>query len=163
MFNTIGVYPDYFYDIIVKVNGEYLALASKGKVDARKSLYSTVEFPAKISIKMENGLKKGNYQLNPTKIKDIGEYYNEMVDFLQKHHMPYEVTTVEMCQEMFDYIYPDVDPTINKIGTKVAVSDDIEYLCRLLYDYLLFFGAIGINPKQYLDNRINEMELGRSK
>ena len=38
----------------------------------------------------------------------------------------------------------------------VDLSDDIECLCKLLLEYLKFFAAVGINPKEYLDNEINE-------
>lgn len=163
-FSEMGIYPDYFYDIYFKVNEEYRNLASQGIVDGRVGLYKIPGFPAQISYMMENGLKNNNYLLNPKRIKSIGEYYNEMVEFLHKYYLPCEVTTVDMCREMFTDIHNSVDSCINNLNISSYISDDIEELSRLLFEYIRFFGAIGINPQKYLDEEIErQKDLGKSK
>ena len=38
------------------------------------------------------------------------------------------------------------------------IYDDIEYLSRLLFEYMSFFVSMGIYPKDYLDAYIEEQE-----
>ena len=164
-FNEMDIYPDYFYNVFFMVNEEYRSLASQGRINGKEDLYNFSEFRGKISYMMEKGLQNGNYKLTSTRVRDIGEYYDEMVDFLHKYYLPCEVMTVEMCKEMFTYIYNDVNSCINNnLSNSPYISDDVECLSRLLFDYIQFFAAIGINPKEYLDKYIMEQkEVGKSK
>ena len=164
MFNEMGIYPDYFYDIYFRINNEYRDSQSKGEIKGGQSLYDVPGYGARISRMMENGIKANNYKLNPTGVKNIGDYYNEMIAFDYKHHLPCEITTVEMCREMFSEIKTECGNCINFLGMRPYISDDIENLVRVLFEYISFFAAIGINPKGYVDRELENMEVkGSSK
>ena len=165
MFNDMGIYPDYFYDVIVKINIEYRNLVSDGKIRGNYSLYHVAGFPFKISKMIETGLSNRKYQINLTENKDISECFVEMVSFFQKYNLPYNVKTLEMCQQMFGDIYYNINNIINNtLNNSDYISDDIECLSRLLFEYISFFVAIGVNPKPYLDEYIEKQsELGKSK
>ena len=172
-FNDMGIYPDYFYDIYFKINEEFRNLASQGILNGRIDLYDTPGYEAKISYMMERGITTGNYKFNPTRVKDIGEYYNEMVDYCRRFYLPNEVMTIDMCREMSTSIWHECNKCINALGIKPYISDDVEYLSRLLFEYMKFFAAIGIkpkfelakcveNPEEYMNDH-NKTETGKSK
>ena len=164
MFNDMGVYPDYFYDIIVKMNIEYRNLVSDGKIRGNYGLYEMINFSAKISELIKEGLNNGKYQLDLTKSKDISECFVEMVSFFQRFGISYNNRTIEMCQSTFKDIYYNVNNIINNtLNNSDFLFVDIECMTRLLFEYLSFFAAIGVNPKLYLDEYIDREEKVQRK
>ena len=164
LFSEMDIYPDYFYDIYFRANEEFRDKASNGEVNGRGSLYEAPGFRANISSMMENGITNGNYRLNPNRVKNISDYYNEMVSFSRRYYLPCEVSTVEMCREMFSDIWTECNNCINYLGIRPYISDDVELLSRLLFEYVRFFAAVGINPEDYLNSEIeNQSKLGKSK
>ena len=43
------------------------------------------------------------------------------------------------------------------------VYSDVECMTQLLFEYLSFFVEIGVNPKEYLDELIEEKENHKTK
>ena len=165
MFNDMGIYPDYFYDIIFKMNIEYRNLVCDGKIRGNYGLYEMVNFSAKISRLIKEGLENKKYQFDEKKSKDISERFLEMISFFQKYNMKYNNNSIESCKEAFKDIYYNV---INIINNTLTNSDylfvDIECMARLLFEYLSFFATIGVDPKKYLDNYIEKQsKLGKHK
>ena len=158
MFSEMGIYPDYFYDIYFRINDDFRSLQSAGEVGGDKDLYDVPGYRFRISKLMENGVNNGNYKLNPTKVKGISDYYNKMVAFSQKHYMPCNVNTIEMCREMLLDIKTRCENCINSLGTSPYVSDDIEKLTIILFEVISFFAAIGVNPKEYLDVELEKLD-----
>ena len=155
MFNDMGIYPDYFYDVIVKMNIEYRNLVTDGKIRGNYGLYQLVNFSAKISQLIKEGLLFGKHQIDPVNSKDIGECFVEMISFFQKYNMSYNNKSIEACQLAFKDIYYNVNNIINNtLNNSDFTFVDIECMARLLFEYISFFAAIGINPKPYLDEYI---------
>ncbi len=164
MFNDMGVYPDYFYNIIVKMNIEYRNLVSDGQIRGNYGLYQMVDFSAKIARLIKEGLGNGKYQIDISQSKDISECFLEMISFFEHFNMEYNVKTVEKCQEAFKDIYYNVNNIINNtLNNSDFIFEDIECMARLLFEYISFFAAIGINPKKYLDERIERENVSRKQ
>ena len=165
IFNDMGIYPDYFYNIIVKINMEYRNLVFDGKIRGNYGLYQMVDFSSKISKLIKEGLEKKEYQLDISKSKDIGECFLEMISFFERYNMTYNNHTVENCAAMFDDIYYNINNIINNtLSNSDFLFVDIECLTRILFEYISFFVAIGVNPKKYLDEYIeNENTKGKKR
>ena len=160
LFNDMNIYPDYFYNIIVNINMEYRNLVSDGKIRGDYGLYETVNFSAKISKMIKEGLNNKNYLLNSSNIKDISEYFFEMIKFFQRYNMSYNNKTIDTCRLAFKDIYYNVTNIINNtLNNSDFIFVDIECLARLLFEYISFFVAIGVNPKEYLDELIDRQSL----
>ena len=165
MFNDMGIYPDYFYDIIFKMNTEYRNLVRDGKIRGNYGLYEMVNFSAKISELIKEGLENKKYQIDEKNSKDISERFLEMISFFQRYNMKYNNNSIESCKEAFKDIYYNVTNIINNtLINSDYIFVDIECMARLLFEYLSFFAAIGVNPKTYLDNYIEKQrKVGKHK
>lgn len=155
IFNDMNIYPDYFYDIIVDINKEYRDLVPDGKIQGNYEVYNRVDFSAKISQLIKEGLNSKKYQINQNN-NDISKYYLDMVNFFQENHMPYDNTSLTACQNVFNEIYYNINNIINNtLNNSDFIFVDIECLARLLFEYISFFAAIGVNPKKYLEECID--------
>ena len=164
MFNDMNIYPDYFYNIIVKINMEYYNLISSGEIHDNYDLYEMVNFSAKISRMIKEGLNNKNYLISSNNTKDIGECFLEMIRFFQKYHMSYNNNSIEACKSAFKDIYYNTNNIINNtLNNSDFIFVDIECLARLLFEYISFFVVIGVNPKEYLDERINQEMVSKHK
>ena len=163
MFNDMGVYPDYFYDIIVKMNIVYRNLVMDGKIRGNYELYKIVDFSSKISQMIKEGLNDKRYQYNAAMSKDISEYYVEMISFFERFNLPYKNSTIEDYKRIFEDIYYNINNITNKTLNSDFIFLDIECLSRLLFEYISFFAAIGVNPKKYLDEYIEKEKLPKTK
>ena len=81
----------------------------------------------------------------------------------QKYDLPYNVTDTSSYKKIFG----DIAVNLNNITDALLNSDsdfeDIEYMCRMLYEYISLFVVIGVNPKKYLDDYIEEKCKKKSK
>jgi hypothetical protein len=80
-----------------------------------------------------------------------------MVSFFQSYGISYigtqsdEESIKKQCNKVFSEISFNHISTANNLLNSDFLFEDIEYLARLLFEYISFLTAIGINPKERLD------------
>lgn len=158
MFDEIGVYPDYFFDEIVKMNIEYKKLANDQSIRGNYRLFKNVNLSARVSESIKNGLEKGYYRIQSYPKKDIDENFLEMVAFFESFNIPYNINTEEQCVKVFNALEHNHLNIIESFINGDDIIDDIEYLSRLLFEYMTFFVSMGISPKEQLDKYIESIE-----
>ncbi len=164
MFNEMGVYPDYFYDQIVKMNIDYKKIANNDSgIRGNYRLFKETNLSNRVSKDIDQGLKNGYYRLQAYKKKDIDEAFLEMLSFFQTFNIPYNVCTKEHCKKVFKDIEFNQIFILESLLNSDYLSDDIECLSRLLFEYISFFVSMGIYPKEHLDNYINSVENVKHK
>ena len=164
MFNEMGVYPDYFYDQIVKMNIDYKKIAHKDNgIRGNYHLFKETNLANRVSEDIDRGLKNGYYRLQAYKNKDINDAFLEMLGFFQTFNIPYNICTKEQCKKVFKDIQFNQTFILESLLNSDYLSDDIECLSRLLFEYISFFVSMGIYPKEHLDKYIESFEKGKHK
>ena len=158
MFNEMGVYPDYFYDQIVKMNVDYKKIVHKDNgIRGNYRLFNETNLSNRVSEDIDLGLKNGYYRIQAYKKKDIDEAFLEMLSFFQSFNIPYNICTEEQCKKVFKDIQFNQAYILESLLNSDYLSDDIECLSRLLFEYISFFVSMGIYPKKYLDEYIDSV------
>lgn len=165
MFDKMGVYPDYFYDEIFKTNVEYKNMSDKSVCSLRENfqLYKNYHISARVSKAMKNGLEKGYYHIQAYPKKDINDSFLEMVTFFEAFNIPYNINTPEQCKNTFNEINYNHVGIVTDLINSDYIFEDVEYLSRLLFEYMSFLVSLGIHPKEYLDNLIDENQDVKKK
>ena len=159
MFNEMGVYPDYFYDAIVKMNIEYRKIVdANNSLRGNYGLFNEVKLSSHVAKVIKVGLENGYYHIQAYPMKDINDAFLEMVGFFQAYNIPYNINTKEQCKKVFQDINFNHINIISQLLTSDYIFVDIECMARLLFEYLSFFVSMGIQPKEYLDQCINDVE-----
>ena len=159
-FNEMGVYPDYFYDEIVKMNVEYRKIVeNNNNIRGNYRLFNEINLSARLSEAMQRGLKNGYHHIQAYQTKDINDAFVEMIGLFQAFNIPYNISTTERCLKVFNEIYFNHTNIIEHLQISDYDSDDVECFSRLLFEYLTFFVSVGINPKELLDKYIEEHAL----
>ena len=158
MFNEMGIYPDYFYDQIVKMNIEYKQLIQNNN-DLRGNyrLFNEINLSARVTEAIKGGLEKGYYRVQAYKKKDLNDAFLEMIGFFQAFGIPYNVYSDEQCLKVFNDIKFNHLNIVERLLNSDFIFEDIEFLARLLFEYMTFFAAMGINPKEYFDKYIDSL------
>ncbi len=160
MFDEMGVYPDYFYDAVAKMNRDYRsAIGSSYESTLRGDyrLYQELSFSVKLSQRIREGLDNEFYKYEKYPQKDSNDAFLEMVSFFQSYGISYigtqsdEESIKKQCNKVFSEISFNHISTANNLLNSDFLFEDIEYLARLLFEYISFLTAIGINPKERLD------------
>ena len=164
MFNEMGVYPDYFYDEIVKMNIEYKkVIQNNNGIRGNYRLFSEINLSARVSESIKAGLEKGYYRVQAYQKKDLNDAFLEMIGFFQAFKMPYNFHTEEQCKKVFNDIHFNHLNIVEELINSDFLFEDIECLSRLLFEYLTFFVSMGIHPKQYFDSYIDKLTSGKHK
>ena len=165
LFNEMGVYPDYFYDEYIKMRVEYKKILQNDddRVSYRNENSIGVYLSARLSEAINNGLKNKYYRVQAYKKKDVNENFLELLAFFQAFNMSYNIDDKEKCDKMFKSIQYKQSYILEKLLNSDYLSDDIEHLSALLFEYMKFFVTMGIYPKQYLDDFIDSKSLGKTK
>ena len=158
MFDEMGVYPDYFFDEIVKMNIEYKKLANDQSIRGNYQLFKNVNLSARVSEAIKKGLEKGYYRIQSYPKKDVNENFLEIVGFFESFNIPYNINTKEQCVKVFSALEHNHVSIIESFINDDDIVDDIEYLSRLLFEYMTFFVSMGIYPKEHLDKYIESIE-----
>ena len=61
---------------------------------------------------------------------------------------------MSVLSKIFDDISFNHTILSNSLLNSDSIDEDVMYMCRLLYEYVSFFVAIGLNPKKLLDEYI---------
>lgn len=159
LFNDMGVYPDYFYNEIVKMNVEYRKLVNDNSIRGKYILLEKIGLEAETISAIREGMKRGYYRVQAMPKRDIGESYDEMGKLFDDFGIQHGICTKEQCAKTFNDINYNLSVIMSQLINSDDIYDEIECLSRLLFDYLTFFVSLGINPKEYLDNYIDEKEM----
>ena len=163
-FNEMGVYPDYFYDEILKMNIDYKKLI-KNNNDLRGNyrLFNEIDLSAGVAEYIRKGLDNGRHHFQAYQEKTIDDAFLEMLGFFQKYEIPYNQPTEEYCKKICSDIAFNHANIIEELTNSDYLFVDIECLSRLLFEYISFFVAMGIYPKKYLDEYIDTKEKEKHK
>lgn len=170
MFDEMGIYPDYFYDTIVKMNVDYQkAVGTQGNnLRGNYRLYQELSFSSQLAKKIREGLKNGYYRFQAYPKKDINDAFLEMVAFFQSFGVSYisfkgdETSIKKQCNKIFGEISFNHINIVENLLNSDFLFEDVEYLARLLFEYICFLTAIGINPKERLDEYITQQENAKN-
>ena len=160
-FNEMGVYPDYFYDELVKLKIEKDKLISGNKnaeenYKLRKEIEETIQLKtAKI---MENGMNNKYYHFKAYQEKNIDDNYDELVKYYQALNLPYGVSSKESVIKNFTRIFIEQVNATEKLLNTYSIHQDIYCFTQLLISYMSFFAAIGIRPKNELNSCIESVD-----
>ena len=171
IFNEMNIYPGYFFRKIFEMNQKYYERKRdlKKEEDNNKSLrgdyklFNETGLSAWIAREIRKGLKEGYYLKNSYPNTNISDAFLEILALFQQYDIPYKITTKEEYRKAFDDITVNYTNIDNEILNSNFDFVDVECLCRLLFEYISFFVAIGINPKSYLDKYIEENGKKKSK
>lgn len=159
-FNKMNVYPDYFYNEIVKMNVDYKKIANDNSVRGQYNIFHNTGLNAKTIEEIKDGLKEERYSYQ-TPNYDIGDAYNKMQEFFELFKIPHGTCTKEQCAKSYIDIENNLRNIMGELETSDDIFDDIACLSRLLFDYMTFFVGIGVNPKNQLEEYINKEEHQR--
>ena len=171
IFNEMNVYPGYFFRKIFEMNEKYFARKRESKKDENKDnwlrgdykFFNETGLSAWVATEMKKGLVDGYYQEKKYPNTNISDAFLEVLALFQQYDIPYKVTTKEEYRRAFG----DISINYSNIGNELLNSSfdfvDVECLCRLLFEYISFFVAIGVNPKKYLDKYIEEKGKKKTK
>ncbi len=158
LFIEMGIYPDYFYKEIVKMNIAYKKQVKDNTVRGRYHIFRSTNLSVETIEAIKAGLKNQDCYSNPSD-SDINDAYLEMIKFFRAFNIPHGITTEEHIINSFNDIDYNIKSIMNQLTNSDDLFDDVECLSRLLFDYISFFVLIGINPKQDLDDYIDIMEM----
>ncbi len=162
MFNEMNVFPGFFFRKAFEMNAKYYErrkeydsqpanVHSRTGIRGDYSFYRDTSLGAWLEREMARGIKEGYFHVQAYPKTNISDAFLEILGLFQKNDFPYKVTTKEQCAKIFD----DVEHNHSNLSTALLNSDtddeDVEYLSRLLYEYLSFFVSIGVNPQKYFE------------
>ncbi len=163
-FNEMGVYPDYFFDEIVKMNVDYKKIVQNNQtIRGHYRLFNEINLSANVAKAIKNGLEKGYYRIQAYQKKDINDAFIEMIGFFQAFNMPYNIHTEAQCKSTFNDIQFNHMNIVETLLNSDFIFEDIECLARLLFEYLTFYVSVGVHPKKYMDERIATPETTKTK
>ena len=158
LFNEMGVYPDYFYNVIIKMNIEYKKIVKDNTVRGEYRIFRSTNLSVEAIEAIKEALKEKYYCTKSDPLRDAGDLYYDMIRFFKIFNIPHGISTKEHIVSSFNDINYNISAIMNELTNSDDIFDEIECLTRLLFDYMSFFASIGVNPKPYLDNYIEEKE-----
>lgn len=174
IFSEMNVFPGYFFRKVFEMNSKYLerkidydsrenSIGVKYGIRGDYRFFNETHLSAWISGEIRTGLNNGYYREQAYPKTNISDAFLEILALFQKFDLPYKISNKDDCQKLFN----DISVNYSNISGALLNSDsdyeDIEYLCRLLYEYISFFVAIGVNPKKYLDEYIENQRKEKHK
>lgn len=154
-FDKMHVYPDYFYDKIVKMNIKYRNLVTNdNSLRGNYQLFSAIDLSSELSREIKDGIKNKYYNYKAYYPKDLNDAFLEMVSFFEAFKIPHYINTPEHYIKIFSDIEYNYANIINELSNSDYLFVDIECLSRLLFEHLSFFVSIGVHPKELLDDYI---------
>ena len=164
-FIEIGVYPDYFYNEIVKMNIDYHKIVNDNELRGKYNLFKNTDLSVITISDIRRGVQNKYYNVQALPKKDINDAFIEMISLFEKYGIPYNIRTEEQCKKVFNDIYYNLRAIMDQLLNSDDIYDIIGCLSRLLFEYMTFFVSLGINPKEYIDEYIEQKanESGISK
>lgn len=160
MFSKMDVYPNYFYNVIFKINSKYHEMA---KIYGNSKLVNEADSSPEIPRMIRDGLSKGYNSYHASEIGDINDSFLEMVSFHQAYNLSYNNNTIEQCKKSFTVHANNIANIMNDFYVSDYDFEDIEYMAKLLFEYISFFVEIGVNPKELLNEYIDSIKEEKTK
>ncbi len=157
-FNDMGLYPDYFYNEIVKMNIDYQKMANANTTRGEYEIYRRSNLRLETIEKIKEGLKEKIYTKESNLSIDVSDAYEGLSIFFKVFSIPHGIMNKEYIIKAFDDIYLNITAIMNSLSVSDDLFDDVLCLSRLLFEYISFFVLIGVNPKEYLDEYIDNLE-----
>lgn len=155
VFIEIGVYPDFFYNEIVQMNIDYQKIV-KGNGN---NLFKNTNLSALAISDIRRGVTNKYYRIQALPKKDFNDAFLEMISLFEKYRIPYNIRTEEQCKKVFNDIYYNLSTIVWQLANSDDIFDIIGCLSRLLFEYMTFFVSLGINPKEYIDELIEQKAI----
>lgn len=167
MFSDMNVFPGYFFRKIFEMNAKYYerkkdydskddTIRVKSGMRGDYRFFNETNLSAWVAGEIRNGLNNGYHHVQAYPKTNISDAFLEILALFQKYDIPYKINNKEECRKAFSDIginYSNISGLLLNSNTDY---EDIEYLCRLLFEFISLFVAIGVNPKKYLDAYIEE-------
>ena len=172
IFSEMNIFPGYFFRKVFEMNDKYYERKrdkETGNFKDQNGLKGDYRFfyetnlSSWVDLEIKKGLDKGYHHVQMYPKSNISDAFTEILGLFQKYNFSYRITTKEECKKAFDDISINYSNIMSGLTNSDYVYKDIEYLCRILYDYVSFFVAIGVNPKKYLDEYIEKQQKEKSK
>ncbi len=162
MFNTMGVYPSLFFDLFVKMKLDY---RKNHAIDGNQTITSNYFLIYKFNYEreVEENFKRRIYSIQLPAKKSITDAYNDVLTVFKAYGIPYGIKTNEQCSKVFEEVRRDYSAIANELENSVDIYKEIECMTRILYEYISFFVAMGIDPKEYLDKVLLKKDDHRKK
>ena len=169
MISEMHLTPEYFFNIVLKANNDFMEFSKKHPDllpgEARKA------FAKQYSIfyvhdDILHAIYYGNYKKEATnngEDHNIDYYFMRIVEQYQKNKISYGNTSIYQCQKSFLLHYIDIINIMHDFYNCDDMGDEVECMMNLLYEYLCFFVEIGVNPKIYLDEYIEDKTVSKKK
>ena len=174
MFSDMNVYPGYFFRKVFEMNAKYYerkkdydnkenSIRVKSGMRGDYHFFNKTNLSAWVAGEIRKGLNNGYHHVQAYPKTNISDAFLEILALFQKYDIPYKINSKEECRKAFSDIginYSNISGLLLNSNTDY---EDIEYMCRLLFEYISLFVAIGVNPKKYLDAYIEEQRKEKSK
>ena len=167
MFSDMNVFPGYFFRKVFEMNDKYYerkrdydagnnSVRQNAGIRGDYKFFNETNLSAWVSKEIEKGLNNGYHHVEAYPKSNISDAFTEILMLFQKYNFPYKITTSEEYRKSIE----DISINYSNISTSFLNSDyveeDIEFMCRLLFDYISLFVSLGVNPKRYLDEYIEK-------
>ena len=165
-FNEMGIYPDYFYNQIVRIWIQYrLKMNHANKLLKNYQKIKKSGLPFIQSSEIKTGIVNKKCFYNPDGVLDVSKVYYDMIDsfdaFNISHYTPQSITNKQIEKAFSDISSNCMNIMTNPLNGDGVINmiDDIELLSSLLFEYISFFAFLGIDPTDYLDLHIQSLGL----
>lgn len=165
-FNEMGIYPDYFYNQIVRIWMQYrLKMDYANRLLKNYQKIKKSRLPLIQSSEIKAGIVNKKYFYNPDGVLNVSKVYYDMIDsfdaFNISHYTPQSITKEQIAKAFSDIRFNCMNIMTNPLNGDGVINmiDDIELLSSLLFEYISFFAFLGIDPTDYLDLHIQSLGL----
>ena len=175
MFNEMNVFPGYFFRKAFEMNAKYYErrkdfadmpndIRTKNGIRGDYKFYRDTHLSVWIGKEIEKGIENGYYHVQAYPKTNLSDAFLEILALFQKYDFTYKVATKEDCKKVFSDINYNYMTLSDELLNSDTLEEDIEYMSRMLFDHISFFVAIGVNPKKFLDDYLeNEAENTHKK
>ncbi len=162
MFNEMNVFPGYFFRKTFEMNAKYNerrqdmesqpdSIHTKTGIRGDYKFYRDTHLAVWLIKEIEKGLNNGYFHVQAYPQTNISDAFLEILALFQKYDFTYKVTNKEESKKVFDDISFNHTILSNSLLNSDSLEEDVMFMSRLLYEYISFFVAIGVNPKPFLD------------
>ncbi len=162
MFEKMGIYPGYFFDMLIQMRIDFQKKHKKDDYNTlRKNfkMYNEINYGGAV----EDGIKKCYYRIQAYSKKNISDAYNDMARLFDIYSIPRDINTKENCGNSYKEIEYNHIAVVYDLLNSDDIYEDVESMTKLLYEYLSFFVSMGIDPKEMLYNKLFKKESHKKK
>ena len=162
MFKEMGVYPGYFFDMLIQMRIDFEKKHKKEEYDTLRKNFQ-MYYEMNYGRAVEDGIKKCYYRIQAYSKKNISDAYNDMTQLFDLYTIPHDINTKENCGKTYKEIEYNHVAIMNDLLNSDDIYEDVESMTKLMYEYLSFFVSMGIDPKEMLYKKLFEKETHKKK